>query len=287
MYKSNTGWVRVLMLIIPYLIIVGVFQLVGMVLMGADPTNLGDFANREESTTLLVSSFFSVLGTLLTLWIFMHYIDKERFDNIGLVLKNRVKELNLGIIIGFLIIGLGFIILYITNQIELKGIVFDPQELLISVMIFLLVSVMEETLVRGYILKNLMLSFNPYLALFITSLLFAAFHLPNPNINIVGFINIFLAGILLGITYIHTRNLWFPIGLHFSWNLTQTQLGFNVSGKGAYSILELNYSGANILNGGDFGFEGSILATIIQVFVIVGLGLYISKRNNFFVKFAH
>ncbi|WP_394345110.1 CPBP family glutamic-type intramembrane protease [Formosa sediminum] len=68
---------------------------------------------------------------------------------------------------------------------------------------FILVSLIEETLFRGYILKNLIISFNKYIALSISSLLFALMHSANPSINLLSFVNLFFAGMLLGTSYIY------------------------------------------------------------------------------------
>jgi len=122
-----------------------------------------------------------------------------------------------------------------------------------------------------------MISFDKYVALIISSLLFSLMHWFNPNIDLFGFIDLFLAGILLGISYVYTKNLWFPIALHFSWNLTQSFLGFNVSGQDAYSIIEFTIPENNLLNGGDFGFEGSIFSIIAQIVFIIIIVNYFNK----------
>jgi len=100
----------------------------------------------------------------------------------------------------------------------------------------------------------------------------------NPNIDLFGFVDLFIAGILLGISYVYTKNLWFPIALHFSWNLMQTFLGFNVSGNDAYSIIEFKTTENNLLNGGNFGFEGSIFSIIAQIIFIVVIWAYYHKK---------
>nr|WP_235817831.1 CPBP family intramembrane glutamic endopeptidase [Formosa haliotis] len=93
------------------------------------------------------------------------------------------------------------------------------------------------------------------------------------------FLNLFLAGILLGITYTYTKNLWFPIALHFSWNLFQTLFGFNVSGQDFYSLIEFKITDNNMINGGDFGFEGSIFSVIAQVLAIGAIWFYYNKNQ--------
>jgi len=158
-------------------------------------------------------------------------------------------------------------------------VIFDFKEIIISIFLFIIVAVMEELLMRGYILKNLMISYNKYVALIVSSVLFSLMHGFNPNIDLFALTNIFLAGILLGISYIHTKNLWFPIALHLSWNLFQTILGFNVSGQKTYSLIEFGITENNLLNGGEFGFEGSILSLIAMLITIVGIEIYYRRQK--------
>ncbi len=197
---------------------------------------------------------------------------------LGFHFKNRLKEFNYGIVIGAFIMIAGYLLLLFIDEISFQKIVFDPKEVIISILIYVIVAIVEEVLFRGYILRNLMLSFNKYIALVVSSILFSAIHGFNPNIDLMGFTDLFLAGILLGISYTFTKNLWFPIALHFSWNLTQAFLGFNVSGQDVYSIIEFKITENNLLNGGDFGFEGSIFSIIAQIIFIVIIWYYYHKK---------
>ncbi|MGB5700727.1 lysostaphin resistance A-like protein, partial [Muriicola sp.] len=201
-------------------------------------------------------------------------MDKERFIQLGFQTKNRGIDFIYGIGLGLLILGLGYGLLIYMKEIFIVKIIFDPEELILVVIHFTIVAIVEEALCRGYILKNLMVSFNKYVALIVSSLIFSFLHYFNPNIDFIAITDLFFAGILLGISYIYTKNLWFPIALHLSWNLFQTLLGFNVSGQDSYSIIEIDIHQANLLNGGAFGFEGSILAIVAQLFAIIGIAVY-------------
>lgn len=75
-----------------------------------------------------------------------------------------------------------------------------------------------------------------------------------------------------------TGNLWFSIGFHFSWNFFQTMFGFNVSGQDFYGIYELEITENSLLNGGDFGFEGSIWAVITKGLIIVFTIWYLNRH---------
>lgn len=276
MKNKNEGWQRILLLIVPYIFIVGIFQYTGASIAEVDLNN-SDLKRTSEQH--IIMSFFSMLGTFLVIWIFMKFLDKEKFSKVGLETRNRLNEFLVGIGIGAFIMTAGYSLLLILGEIRFQKVIFDYKEILITILIFSVVAVMEEVLFRGYILKNLLLSFNKYIALIVSSVLFSLMHGFNPNIDVLSLTNLFLAGILLGISYIHTKNLWFPIALHLSWNLFQTLFGFSVSGQDAYSIIEFSIQENNILNGGAFGFEGSILSIIGQIIVIIGIGIYYNKKE--------
>ena len=121
-------------------------------------------------------------------------------------------------------------------------------------------------------------NFNPVISLVISSALFSLLHFLNPNVNYLALLELFIGGIALGVSYIYTKNLWFPFAWHFSWNFFQVIFGFNVSGMDTYSLIEFEILEPNNLNGGDFGFEGSYLSIIFTLIIIYFL-------NNYYKKF--
>ncbi len=276
MKNKNKGWQRVLLLIFPFIFIVGIFEYIGAMIT---KTDLSDLNIQKTSEQHLVISFFSMIGAFLVLWIFMKYVDKEKFITLGFQTKNRLLGFMLGVGIGAFIMSTSYLILLLLGEIIFQRIVFDLKEIIISIVLFSIVAIMEEVLVRGYILKNLMVSFNKYVALIVSSILFSSMHAFNPNIDLFSLTNIFLAGIFLGISYIHTKNLWFPIALHLSWNLFQTIFGFNVSGQKTYSLIEFSITENNLINGGKFGLEGSILSVIAMLIAIVGIEIYYRRKK--------
>ncbi|WP_416442997.1 lysostaphin resistance A-like protein [Leeuwenhoekiella sp. A16] len=276
MKTKHRGWIYILLLIIPYILIIAIFQLIGYGLAGYE---FGDSADKENVFREVYGSYLTLAATLLTLWLFMRYVDRLPFVELGFQIKDRLKEFFVGVLGGGVIMIIGFLILIAFNEINFTNFFYDGIQLLLSVLLFVSVAVLEEVLLRGYILRNLMISFNKYVALVISSLLFASMHLANPNMDLFSFIDLFLAGILLGISYIYTKNLWFPIGLHLGWNFFQSLLGFNVSGQDFYSLVEFKIAEANTFNGGAFGFEGSILSIIAEILFIFTIWYYYFKKQ--------
>lgn len=274
---NNTGWIRVLRFIFAYLLISAIFQLIGILILGLDPI---DIYTEKSSFQELVIVFFNLAGAFAALWLFTVKADNEELRKLGFQTKHFLKEFGSGFGIGALAILLGYLLLVGLKDIQYDGIQFDPLEIIISTTLFLFVALSEESVFRGYILRNLLISFNKYIALVVSAILFTSLHLINPHITMLGALNLFLAGMLYGLAYIYTKNLWLPIAMHFSWNLFQTLMGFNVSGHDIYSLLEFHISDNKWINGGSFGFEGSILSVGIQVLIILGLGLFYEQKTT-------
>ena len=271
------GWQRIIVLIIPYLFIAGIFQVFGGLIAGID---IADFESQKTSYQHLLISIFDLIGTFFVLWIFMKFVDKEHFIKLGFESKGKLKTFVIGIFIGLIIMTLAYLILIYLKEIFFIRINFQFRELLVTIALYSIVAVVEETLFRGYILKNFMNSLNKYIALIISSILFSLMHCINPGINFFSLLDLFLAGIVLGLPYIYTKNLWFSIAMHLSWNLFQTLYGFNVSGLDTYSIIEFRIIDANLINGGAFGFEGSYLSIIAEILTLVGIEIYYKKTNH-------
>ena len=229
---------------------------------------------------MIILEYIMLIVMTLMLFLFMKYIDKQPFFHIGLQTNGRLKEFNYGIAVGFLIMASAYLFLYFTGEITFEGYNFNYEKILLSIVLFAGISLFEEIIFRGYLLKNLLESFNPLVALFISSILFSLIHGSNPNVTTIGLINIFLAGFFLGVSYVFTKNLWFPVALHFSWNFFQSMFGFRVSGLDSYSIIEFSIKENNLLNGGEFGFESSILSIGILIIGTYLIFKYFKKSKN-------
>lgn len=260
------GWQKVLIIIIPYFIIVGGFQFIGALLSGASLMDMDNLTSNQE----LIIRTFDFIGTLFLIYIFVKLIYKESLLDLGFHKTGFNKQVTIAPILVTIGIGSMFLILFTIGEISVSSIYFNFSELVKSCILFLLVAFIEETLFRGYMQHYLMQSMNKYVALVITSTIFAAVHILNPNISTIGIMSVFVCGLAMGITYIRTQSLWFPIAVHFWWNFTQVHLGFNVSGQEAYSIVKMTTAQPNILNGGTFGFEGSIFSFVSLAIILIG-----------------
>ncbi|MEG0455566.1 MAG: CPBP family intramembrane glutamic endopeptidase, partial [Bacteroides sp.] len=179
-----------------------------------------------------------------------------------LSLNGRGKDLLYGLLVATTLYGVGFTLSLLLGAVTIVGFHFYPMQLLNDFFYCFLVALLEEIIVRGFVLGGLLrLRMNRFLALVLSSVLFGAMHLFNPDMALLPMLNIVLAGMMLGVSFLYTRNLWFPISLHLFWNWIQGPiLGYGVSGNQfTSSLLDLKLSAQVWLSGGSFGFEGSVV----------------------------
>ena len=205
---------------------------------------------------------------------------KLPFSGLGLSLKGWGRSLLRGALFVVFLYVVGFGLSLLLGAVEVVGFLFSPISLLVSLLLYFFVAVTEEVIGRGFILGRMLDGgINEFGALFISAVLFSLMHLFNPNFAFVPFLNIMLAGCFLGASYIYTRNLCFPIALHWFWNWIQgSVLGYKVSGNefSNENLLILHFPEENLINGGTFGFEGSILCSLLLV-----LGTVIILRHYY------
>ena len=139
----------------------------------------------------------------------------------------------------------------------------------------------EELLFRGYAYQRLR-NRNRAVAIVLTSLLFAGVHAGNAAVSWLALTNIAVAGVLLALAYERYRRLWFPIGIHFGWNIVSGSiLGYGVSGYASEAtVLTTQVRGAAWLTGGAFGVEGSVCALAVEMVAVVVLAITVRSHER-------
>ena len=283
----KSGWVRALMFFFTFFIFITLFDLAGIAIVAYfSEYGFQEFISDPElimeNKMMLLMMICQLAGTIFTVGLFQKFISREDFVSIGLNFVGFKTDFYKGLLAGTVLICSGFILLTVLNLTLIDLTYFSFYDQIFYFFLFTVVSLNEEIAIRGYILHNLSSSFDKYVALIISSLVFMTMHLGNPNIGILSLVNLFLAGIFLGIYTIHKNNLWFPIGAHLTWNYLQGPIfGFEVSGNKINSLFEQKLNGHELLTGGNFGFEGSIILTLFLVISIFFMDGYFQKPDIF------
>jgi membrane protease YdiL (CAAX protease family) len=141
---------------------------------------------------------------------------------------------------------------------------------------------LEELLFRGVIFRLIQEWAGMWVALAISAVLFGLAHAANPGATWISSLAIALeAGVLLGAAFVLTRNLWFPVGLHFAWNFFEGPVyGTQISGGALRtSAITAQITGPQILTGGSFGPEAGLAAVVTCLIAAIAL-LVLATRSR-------
>lgn len=237
-----------------------------------------------SSDTYIIFSLFCDIIMIAVVFLFCRFIQKRKLRTLGFCKKGLLKEYLFGALLGFLFFSAAVLGSVLTGGLKIEGISpdFSLGLFVLFLLGFMVQGMAEEILCRGYFLVSFSRRYPLYAAALANSLLFAALHLLNGGISILAFINLFLFGIFASLYFINRGNIWGIGAFHSIWNLVQGNFyGIRVSGINVQSSLFTTVSceGKELLSGGAFGLEGSIMVTIVLCLGIVFLYVRNKKKS--------
>ena len=226
-----------------------------------------------------ISFICGVLLLLMYRWLVKSYEERKIGE---LSMQKSLKDTGIGFLWGMLMMAAVIGIFALCGWYKIIGCSFNVAFVYRYLMTYFVVAVGEEIVFRGIMFRLLDSQFNVWVALLISAVVFGIAHIINPNATVVSTIGISLAsGVLFGLLFKYYRTLWVPIGIHWSWNYVQgTVTGSPVSGMVPdYSILNSVTSGPELLTGGPFGPEASIILMILGLVLCIWVGAKLIVRN--------
>jgi membrane protease YdiL (CAAX protease family) len=210
-------------------------------------------------------------SALLAGWMCNRWLEGLPWRALGLAFHTGwLRDLLLGSVIGGASLVIATLVAVVAGGLRFG---FSSKEFLFSILqslsatalLFIVAALAEEAMFRGYPLQTLSRAGLIWLAVALTSVPFGIIHLQNPNATAFASTNTALAGVWLGIAYLRTRSLWFPLGVHWAWNWTLGSIfGLPVSGLtlSSHPLLQAFDKGPRWLTGGSYGIEGGLCCTI-------------------------
>lgn len=204
--------------------------------------------------------------------------------------KRPVTELTRGAVVGAvvgLVVGavlfsviVGFI--WILGGISFDGTGYPEDWPNVLVQIAVFAGIFEEIVTRGVLFRLAEELIGSWGAVILSGALFGLAHAGNTNATLLSVVSIAAsAGLLFPIVYMLTRNLWICIGIHVAWNAVQGIVyGIPVSGNESSGLLVTHATGPELISGGAFGVEASIIVPIVLIIVSVILGRQARKTGN-------
>lgn len=237
---------------------------------------------NSDLAKLIRGVIVAILAIVSYSYLFKRYEQREitEFSK-----NNFFKNLMLGLTLGVVLQALTILVIYLKGGYTIISI--NPVLYIIPPLTMAFTSaIVEEILLRGIVFRITEEKLGSYLALLISAALFGAMHFANPNSSLTAAVGLAIqAGLLLAAAYIYSRNLWFPIALHFAWNFTQSAIfGAKVSGNTiSKTLITSEIEGAVWYTGGQFGPEGSVQATLFCLIPTIVL-LVLSHKAGRIIK---
>lgn len=268
--RLRSGWRLCVYALLLYLAIQLSFALLGVVV-----SLLPAFAARslEGRWGFVVQAFIFLVPATLVGWACGKFLEDLPPRALGWTfMRGWLKDLLYGTLIGAasLLLATGIAALFGGLKFTLNApLAFESmgQTVLLTIPIFIVAAAGEEAMFRGYPLQTMARSGLAWVAIIITSIIFSQGHQGNPNVvPFFTFTNTALAGVWLSVAYLKTRNLWFPLGIHWAWNwMMSAVLGIPVSGITSLTpqpLLRATDFGPAWLTGGSYGLEGGAACTV-------------------------
>ena len=232
---------------------------------------------------------FVMFGTgslLIFLWV--RFFEGRPFFTLGFTKTGAIKKYLSGFLTGLFMNSAVVAIMAIFGSIEIaeESSNITGFNALGIVLLFLLGFVVqgasEEILSRGWMLQVIGKRYQPWLGVIISTIFFTIVHLGNSGINIPSILNLILVSILLCLFVLNNGSLWFACAWHSSWNWIMGNVyGLSISGQGEkITVFDLNTTGNELISGGGFGPEGSLVTTFVIIIGIIVFAVKLINKNN-------
>lgn len=240
----------------------------------------------ERDTLYQFIEFFSFGATLIALFLWVRFKEARPFSSIGFRGRHPIGKLLLGFVIGAVMMTIGVLVPWALGHYESGGSVHTNVgsaalgALIPLVIVFIVQASTEEAVFRGYLLQVTGSQTNALMAILGTSIFFAVIH---TDFRPIVLANITLYAVFACFVALGQGSLWLIAGLHAGWNYVQGNIyGLPVSGNpeaSSWFAFGPKPGSSDLVTGGDFGVEASIVGTVILVVAVVVSYLYYRQQD--------
>ena len=246
------------------------------------------FAQGEtfSESTMGLLGLYAMAGMIAASVLYRKCIEKRKLSEMGVT--KHIGDWFIGALIGMGLLAVCVAAIVLTGSIGFDGVSTDPDILMILLLLggYIIQSAAEEFLCRGLVLCSLKDRVSVPAAVAASTFVFAFNHWGNfmgsePKYIFSGVLCLIVISCVFSFLTLKTGSIWAACGLHAMWNFCLScVLGLHLSGeKSPAAVIGMKSVGENLLNGGKYGIEASIIADIVIAAAAV-LMWYIYKRND-------
>jgi len=217
--------------------------------------------------------------------LYVRLIEKRELTELSL--SNAFREFGLGFLIGFGLFASVILILWLLGLYTVNGFEFILLSLLGALFGAFVSALAQELVFRAVIYRITEEWLGTWWAVSISAILFGLIHLSSAGATIFSTLAVALqAGVILAAVYTLTHRIWMALGLHMAWDFANDGVfGVGIAGQSGESLkglFQASLQGPELLNGGKFGIEGSLIALVIVLLAGIAI-LRISMQNRQFI----
>ncbi|MCR5615696.1 MAG: CPBP family intramembrane metalloprotease [Saccharofermentans sp.] len=242
----------------------------------------GEMFDAQTITLMTYFGYAFIIGAIVLFW---KLFQKKTVRDLGFTGK-PVSYLT-GALIGAALVVLSTVAVVLAGAISFNGVFANIDTPMVALMLicFVLQGAMEEILCRGIVHQLLIKKTSVPVTIGVSAALFTIPHLSgmsegSPEIVAAAIANLILISVIFSLLTLRFKSIWAACGLHSIWNyILYSILGLNLSGIDGRvaSVFDMQSVGSNILNGGEYGIEASIITT--AVLAVSAVLLFVSSRD--------
>lgn len=229
---------------------------------------VGDVFDVQTITLITYYGYIIISAVTLLYW---KLIEKKPLSQMGLT--KSFGSYFIGAVIGVILLAVSIFAVVLTGSIEYNGL-FKNSDVLMIVLLFggfIIQGATEEFLCRGLVLHSLKDKTPLWFAIAISTILFIIPHWSSlfdggTVYGIIGIANLVLISVIFSLLTVRFKNIWVACGLHSFWNaILACIMGLNLSGNedSVAAVFNMQSVGENVLNGGAYGIEASVITTVV------------------------
>jgi uncharacterized protein len=233
---------------------------------------------------LIINLIIAITESVTVVFAYILFVSKAEDRQVDeLEIKTLLKSSLAGFGTGFLLQSsfILVILIFFTYSIErINGL----NDIIPSFTNALTAGFVTELIFRGLIFRITEQKYGSITALTFITLLFAVFHI---NAQGASPVTVLAAAIIYGLlqssVYVLTRNLWFPIFMHFGWDFTEPGIfgAINPGNNIGQGLFTSRISGPELITGGLLGPQNSLQSLLICLAASIII-LYLARKNILF-----
>lgn len=242
----------------------------------------GEMFGDITITLITYYGYGVMIGIIILLW---KLFQRKTLAELGLTRPAWSYFAGAGVGTLLLLVSVAMVVL--TGAVRYNGVSRNIDTAMVFLMLgaFIFQGAFEEVLCRG-IVQQLLQKRSIPVAIGVSTALFIIPHIGNMDFSapanaVTAVINLILISVIFSLLTIRFKSIWAACGLHSIWNyILYSFLGLNLSGNDEINaaVFDMSSVGDNILNGGKYGIEASIITTAVLGTAAIALIVFNTRK---------